>query len=900
MIRSSAPDSSLPPVGSRVTPAYSAVMPKIVTPNTAPAITTDLGANHYRFIGVEITTTHTDTASTVYNLAWLEYNGGQTSLSQMPTDIIFDRVYIHGTPTGNVRRGLLLNGARMAVIDSYLSDFHEVGQDAQAILGYNGPGPFKIANNYLEASGENVMFGGADPTILNLVPSDIEIRGNHFSKPLSWRVGDPSYAGIHWSIKNIFELKNAQRILIDGNIFENNWADAQAGFAIQLTPRNQDGTAPWSVVQDVTFTNNIVRHSGSAVNLLGQDYIYPSGQMKRVLFKNNLFEDISSSSWGGSGILFQFLSGTADVVIDHNTAFHDGPFIFADGAANTGFIYRNNIASHNLYGVGGSGTTPDALLTLNTYFPGYLFARNVIAGGNAFSYPPDNFLPASLNDVGFVNLAGGDYHLSLSSPYNNAATDGSDVGVDFDAILSATAGAIDGTTTVSPPPPDTTPPLISAVSTPLISSSGATVSWTTNEASDSQVEYGLTTAYGNSTALNTSLVTSHSQSLSGLSASALYHYRVKSRDGAGNLAVSGDFTFTTLSSADTAPPVISKVSASSITSSSANVIWTTDEVSDSQVEYGPTSAYGKSTGRSPRLLTSHSRNLTGLNPGTLYHYRVKSRDAAGNLAVSGDFTFTTLSSADTAPPVISKVAASSITSSSANVTWTTDEASDSQVEYGLTSAYGKSTGLSSSLLTSHSRNLTGLNPGALYHYRVKSRDAAGNLATSADFTFTTAPEASSVENVVWTNLVNATATGNTLTKSSGCDGCDDAGATSQQQITSGDGYVEFTASETTTVRVIGLSHANTDSTWGDIDFAIALWNNGGVSIHRNSAYEPCWNISYATGDLFRIAVESGVVNYYKNGTPICASNAPVTYPLAVDTSLLSLNATISNVVISER
>ena len=140
-----------------------------------------------------------------------ESEGGQTSPGQVPTDIIFDRCYVHGTPTGGVRRGIAMNGCRMAVVDSYLSDFHEVGADSQAISGWNGPGPFKVVSNYLEGAGENLMFGGADPSIPDLVPSDIEIRGNHLFKPLSWKIGHPSYAGRPWSVKNIFELKNARR-----------------------------------------------------------------------------------------------------------------------------------------------------------------------------------------------------------------------------------------------------------------------------------------------------------------------------------------------------------------------------------------------------------------------------------------------------------------------------------------------------------------------------------------------------------------------------------------------------------------------------------------------------------------------------------------------------------------
>ena len=170
-------------------------MPRIDTPNREPAITTAAAAHHYRFVGIEVTARGATRSTGPYsdnNVVYLESEGGQTSPSQVPTDIIFDRCYIHGTPTGSVRRGIAMNGARMAVVDSYLSDFHEVGADSQAIAGWNGPGPFKIVNNYLEGAGENLMFGGADPSIPDLVPSDIEIRRNHLFKPLSWKIGHPT------------------------------------------------------------------------------------------------------------------------------------------------------------------------------------------------------------------------------------------------------------------------------------------------------------------------------------------------------------------------------------------------------------------------------------------------------------------------------------------------------------------------------------------------------------------------------------------------------------------------------------------------------------------------------------------------------------------------------------
>src|SRR5205814_2410011 len=327
-------------------------MPKIVAGAiSGHAIVAASGAHHFRFIGIEVMAVE---GATPFDLVQLG-SGDEQTKHTVPHDIIIDRCYIHGLPGQAAIRGVVLNGNRLAVIDSYLAEFKDQVVDTQAIMGWNGPGPFKIVNNYLEAAGENVMFGGADPAIPNLVPSDIEVRRNYFFKPLTWKIDDPSYEGIHWSVKNLFELKNAQRVLVDGNLFEQNWDDAQAGFAVQFTVRNQDGTAPWSTVEDVTFRNNIVRHSGSGINILGLDNNFTSQQTKRIAIRNNLFADIGGTQWGGGGRLFQLLAGTAHVVIEHNTAFQTGVIIMADGAPNTGFVYRDNIAPHNDYGVFGSG-----------------------------------------------------------------------------------------------------------------------------------------------------------------------------------------------------------------------------------------------------------------------------------------------------------------------------------------------------------------------------------------------------------------------------------------------------------------------------------------------------------------------------------------------------------------
>lgn len=427
VIRSSTDDVNLPPRRVRITPAYSDVMPKLVAPpGGEPAIKTATGAHHYRFIGVEI---RPSSDTFLYQLVQLG-TATETSVDDLPHHIIFDRCYLHGDPVKGARRGIALNSRHTAVIDSYLADFKEVGADSQAIAGWNGPGPFKIVNNYLEGAGENVLFGGADPSIPDLVPSDIEIRRNHFFKPLSWKIGHPAYAGTPWDVKNLFELKNARRVLIEGNLFEHNWLHAQTGFAILFTVRNQNGAAPWSVVEDVTFMNNVVRRTGSGINILAYDDTYPSQQTKRILIKNNLFDEVSAAVWGGDGRLFQLLSGTADVIIDHNTAFHTGNIIMVEGAPNTGFVYTNNLTPHNAYGIIGTGLGP-GLPTINQYFPGAVILRNVLVGGEATYYPPENYFPPSMADVGFRNYNGGDYRLLDTSPYRDAGTDGEDIGADF-------------------------------------------------------------------------------------------------------------------------------------------------------------------------------------------------------------------------------------------------------------------------------------------------------------------------------------------------------------------------------------------------------------------------------------------------------------------------------------
>lgn len=267
-------------------------------------------------------------------------------------------------------------------------------------------------------------------------------------------------------------------------------------------------------------------------------------------------------------------------------------------------------------------------------------------------------------------------------------------------------------------------PAISSVQASGVTNSSASITWNTDQAATSQVKYGTSTAYLSTTTLDPNLVTSHSQTLTGLASKTLYHYCVVSTNANGT-STSADYTFTT-----SGPPVVSGAQATGITASSATITWTTDAPADSVVSYGPTSSYGSQSADAP-LVTSHTISLTGLTAGTTYHYRCTSSNAYGS-GSSTDLTFVTSS-----PPAISGVSATGVTATSATITWSTDQPADSTVNYGTTASYG-STASGATGVTSHSVQLTGLAPCTTYHFRCVSANANGT-ATSGDYTFATGP-----------------------------------------------------------------------------------------------------------------------------------------------------------------
>lgn len=336
--------------------------------------------------------------------------------------IVIDRCFLHGDGARGAKRGVGMNSTGMKVTNSSVLDFKRVGQDAQAIFAAFGPGPYLVENCWLEASGENIMIGGSDPTIPNLIPSDIVVRRNLLRKPLVWH----NRVGAQWQVKNLFELKNAQRVLVEENVMEGNWLSAQVGFAVVLTVRDQDGTAPWCTIRDVIVRNNVVRDSSAFLSVLGlDDEERASVRMQNVQVYNNLAYRIDHALYGGSDKSVQVIASPRNLSITNNTILsnNDGSFLFLspDDTVAQGFAFQRNIVYEGDYGIVGNGTAVglpswQAGVDATSRFDGNVIRRGT--SGRTLSYPGSN----AMGDV----VLGAD--LKLLPQFGTAA------GADIDAL----------------------------------------------------------------------------------------------------------------------------------------------------------------------------------------------------------------------------------------------------------------------------------------------------------------------------------------------------------------------------------------------------------------------------------------------------------------------------------
>ena len=441
--------ASLPAQGSRMTPTIAASLnlPKIHTASTQYAIQFSPGANHYRITGIEVSIN--PSTPMTFALINTESFSGQTTLSDVPSDIVIDRDYIHGTATQTVRRCIALNSAASAVIDSYLSDCHELGSDSQAIAIWNGPGPFKIVNNYLEAAGENVIFGGSDPSITNLTPSDIEIRRNHFFKQPSWNVS-PAI----WTVKNLLEIKHAQRVLIEGNILQNNWQAAQNGYGVAFKTVNQNGSCTWCITADITYRLNLLENVGAGYTIAASpDNNFQDIHARRIMFTDNVANIIDQGAYRGDSRGFLLDSDLRDIIIAHNTTMTQSASLVFGGAPTVNFTARDNFFGSRNYAVLGTGFNGGAAWA--QFAPGGYLIQNVfiaeptVNGANfgtltgSNGYPLTNFFENGYASatVAFASSSS-NFTLLGSSIYRNQGTDGADIGANISALTTAIAGVI--------------------------------------------------------------------------------------------------------------------------------------------------------------------------------------------------------------------------------------------------------------------------------------------------------------------------------------------------------------------------------------------------------------------------------------------------------------------------
>ena len=405
------------PVGRRVTPATAAGFAKIRTPNADPALITDAGASGYFITSVEFSVA--PVAPFTYNIITLGHS--ERSLADQPSRIVLDRVYIHSIDGMRVQRCVGLQGRYQAVVNSWLSACHSRGEDAQAIGGWLGAGPFHIENNHLEGSGQVVMFGGGDPLVVGTVPSDIIVRRNHMMKPLSW-------AGV-WSIKNLFQLKSGRRLVFENNVLENNWIESQVGWAIMMWSGNQNGGSPTSAVQDILIQNNIIRNSTGGINIAGSyPGTAPEAILARVAIRNNLFQNVGTDPINGAtGRFMQLTQEAGDVSVVGNTfsgSRTTGAAIFFDGTPVRRFDMRQNLFHATEYGFFGSGVG-EGNPAISRYAPDAVVTSNTFVGRSGGSYPAGNAFPASL--------------ASSTLRYSEGTVSS---GVDMATLTTATAGVV--------------------------------------------------------------------------------------------------------------------------------------------------------------------------------------------------------------------------------------------------------------------------------------------------------------------------------------------------------------------------------------------------------------------------------------------------------------------------
>ena len=492
-VRTEASDSALTPEHVRINPSYAGVAslpgrPAYTGPANNVMAKLVLGLNpisigdHYRLIGLEVTRPADG--------KW--YNA---LLTPAGSHIIIDRSWIHGDPVAETTHLIQMHdGAdHVAVVNSYMTDAHCTAAtgaciDAQAISDGGHATTLKVYNNFMEGSAETLEFGGATAT---LITTDIEIRLNHMFKPMIWNPSDPSYFGHKFIVKNLYEMKQGDRALVEGNILENTWGGfTQTGAAILLTPKNQAGAngsnlCPQCYVANVTVRYNYVLHASAGL-ILGfgpsSNGGWPAGSYNYSIH-DIIYDGMQYATCYGCGYILSQIGSSYDPEYPTTNVMHDVKFDHLTYITN-GFQPGGGTAFMNLGGppAGNANGSPQeynmnltnsiadlgqgGIISPGSGANNCLYGKNGVAaqiaacwvGASSFTsnawvedastrnflFPAGNTVVKSWSQVGFVNFGngdGGDYRLTSSSPFYKAGSDGKDLGADVDTINAAVSFA---------------------------------------------------------------------------------------------------------------------------------------------------------------------------------------------------------------------------------------------------------------------------------------------------------------------------------------------------------------------------------------------------------------------------------------------------------------------------
>lgn len=394
----------------------------------------------------------------------------------VPSDITFSKNYAFSSPTW---RTVFNSGGTFAETSATRTS------NITAIVfnpatGAGAGGSVRPLDSVIVTTCTNATFNGTFTVLASPVPtastfSYTNSGSNGTTTGCQFLFTDPTYAGTLWNVKDSLEFKQGKRILIKGNTIANMWNSLQSGRIISIKSEDQSGTEPWNETSDIDVSSNVwINAYGGWVQVsctaVGNDI----GFTGKAYFHNNLLYNMG----GDAGFYIQLSTGSYpspptttscsmnNLYFNHNTIVNNGlttnpnsvpsSMVYLADAVSAGhtpllnFAFHNNIIGYDSTGPGGvinncntNGSTVPCTAS-NAWYNNIVYDSTGNCDANTFSPHAVQCPVAAIGNVGFTNVGANDYSLTPSSIGHNAATDGTDVGVDWASLKSNTSGSVSG------------------------------------------------------------------------------------------------------------------------------------------------------------------------------------------------------------------------------------------------------------------------------------------------------------------------------------------------------------------------------------------------------------------------------------------------------------------------